>query len=202
MEENVFNQMAKKYDTEDRKELANIIADEINRALSGKQQYRSLLDYGGGTGLVTFQLADQFEKVTLMDASKEMIQVAQGKIKKQQLNQFKAIEFNLAEDDSLEMKADVIVLSLVLLHIPDIEPLLQKLSTLLHPNGMLILVDFDKNKRIQHPKVHNGFTKEEINRALNHAGLQNIEMNTFYHGSNIFMNQDASLFISTSIRSI
>lgn len=199
MEENVFNQMAKKYDTEDRIKLANIIAGEIKKVLAGKQ-YHSILDYGGGTGLVTFQLADQFEKGWLIDASQEMIQVAQGKIEKQQLTHFEAVEFNLVEDDGLDLNADVIILSLVLLHVPDIGPLLQKLSTMLNPNGMLIIVDFDKNERIQHPKVHNGFTKEEISSVLNDAGFQNIEMNTFHHGNHIFMKQDASLFIATSTK--
>ncbi|WP_152655533.1 class I SAM-dependent methyltransferase [Oceanobacillus sp. CFH 90083] len=199
MDENVFNQIAKKYDTEDRKQIAAIIADEIKNTLTDKQ-YRSILDYGGGTGLVTFQLADQFEKGWLVDSSQEMIQVAQGKIDQQQLKHFEAIECNLAEEDNLNVKADVIVLSLVLLHVPDIVPLLQKLSKLLNPNGLFIIVDFDKNEKIQHPKVHNGFTEAEINQALNDAGFRDMKMHTFYHGSNIFMNQDASLFISTSTR--
>ncbi|GIO20639.1 S-adenosylmethionine-dependent methyltransferase [Oceanobacillus oncorhynchi subsp. incaldanensis] len=197
MEENVFNRMAKKYDTEERIELATVIADEIKKSIAEKQ-YHSILDYGGGTGLVAFQLADRFEKGWIVDASEEMIQVAQAKIEQQQLKHFKAMECNLAEEDNLDVYADIIILSLVLLHVPDIETLLQKLSTRLNPNGILIIADFDKNEKIQHPKVHNGFTEAEINQALNHAGLRDTEMHTFHHhGSNIFMNQDASLFIAT-----
>ncbi|MFD1067963.1 class I SAM-dependent DNA methyltransferase [Oceanobacillus locisalsi] len=199
MEENVFNQMANKYDTEERQELANIIADEIKKNVAGKQ-YHSLLDYGGGTGLVTFQLADHFEKGWLVDSSPEMVQVAQSKIEQQQLQHFEAMAFNLAEDTSLDIKADVIVLSLVLLHVPDIEPLLQRLNEPLNAGGQLIIVDFDKNEKVQHPKVHNGFTEAEIQRALHHTGFRNVNMHTFHHGSNIFMKQDASLFIAASTK--
>ncbi|WP_080875912.1 class I SAM-dependent DNA methyltransferase [Oceanobacillus timonensis] len=199
MEENVFNQMAKKYDTENRKELANIIADEIKKTLAGKQ-YHSILDYGGGTGLVTFQLADQFEKGWLVDSSQEMIQVAQSKIEQNQLKHFEAMAFNLAKDDRLDIKADVIVLSLVLLHVPDIEPLLQRLNKRLNTGGLLIIVDFDKNEKIQHPKVHNGFTEAEVKDALSYAGFRDINKHTFHYGSNIFMKQDASLFIATSTK--
>lgn len=199
MEENVFNQIAKKYDTKDREELANIIADEIKKTLDGGQ-YHSILDYGGGTGLVTFQLTDQFEKGWLIDSSQEMIQVAQSKIEQKQLEHFEAMAFNLAEDNRLDLKADVIVLSLVLLHVPNIDSLLQRLNERLNASGLLIIVDFDKNEKVQHPKVHNGFTEEEIHRALSHAGFQGVKMHTFHQGSSIFMKQDASLFIATSTK--
>lgn len=35
---------------------------------------------GGGTGLVSLQLADLVDSVTLVDASKEMVNVAESKI--------------------------------------------------------------------------------------------------------------------------
>lgn len=197
MENNVFNHMAAKYDTEDRKELANVIANEINRILDGKNYY-SLLDYGGGTGLVTFQIAKHFNEILLLDSSHEMIKVAQSKIDPKQDYNFEARLLNLMEDNDLGFKADVIILSLVLLHIPDIETLLQKLFNVLNKDGMLILIDFDKNESIYHPKVHNGFVQDEIMELLIKIGFYDIEMHTFYHGKNIFMSKDASLFSSIS----
>lgn len=91
-------------------------------------------------------------------------------------------------------------MSLVLLHIPDTEKILQELFTLLNPGGKLIIIDFDKNDNINHPKVHNGFSQEELNKILSQIGFKSVKIKTFYHGNRIFMNQDASLFISKSIK--
>lgn len=46
-----------------------------------------------------------------------------------------------------------------------------KLYELLAPGGQLIIVDFDKNEQISHPKVHNGFTQEELNDRLKKLAL-------------------------------
>ncbi|SEM51639.1 ubiE/COQ5 methyltransferase family protein [Mesobacillus persicus] len=50
-------------------------------------------------------------------------------------------------------------MSFVLLHIPDTDKILQELFDILNNGGKLIIVDFDKNDKIHHPKVHNGFSQ-------------------------------------------
>lgn len=50
MEDNIFEQMANRYDTEERKELAKIIANAIRPELQNSQT-KTLLDYGCGTPL-------------------------------------------------------------------------------------------------------------------------------------------------------
>lgn len=91
-------------------------------------------------------------------------------------------------------------MSLVLLHILDTKKILQKLFTILNDGGKLIIVDFDKNDKINHPKVHNGFSHDELKKSLSEVGFKSIEIKTFYHGKRIFMNQDASMFLSSSIK--
>ena len=91
-------------------------------------------------------------------------------------------------------------MSLVLLHIPDTNKILQELFGILNDGGKLIIIDFDKNDKIQHPKVHNGFSHEELKKRLSDIGFKSTEMKTFFHGRRIFMNQDASMFISSSIK--
>ena len=51
MENNVFEQMAKRYDTEERMELAKIIVKEVRPELRNSKS-KSLIDYGSGTGLI------------------------------------------------------------------------------------------------------------------------------------------------------
>ncbi|MEI3605702.1 class I SAM-dependent methyltransferase [Pseudogracilibacillus sp. SE30717A] len=198
MEKNVFEQMAKKYDTEARIELANIIVEKVRKELKNSKS-KSLLDYGGGTGLISLELCDLVDTILLVDSSKQMVEVAKAKISDKGITNTNALWADFTENTP-ELKADIILMSLVLLHIPDTEKILQELFTLLNPGGKLIIIDFDKNDNINHPKVHNGFSQEELNKILSQIGFKSVKIKTFYHGNRIFMNQDASLFISKSIK--
>ena len=72
--------------------------------------------------------------------------------------------------------------------------------TILNDGGKLIIVDFDKNEEISHPKVHNGFVHEELKDILSEVGFNSTEIKTFHHGKRVFMKQDASMFIASSMK--
>lgn len=198
MENNVFEQMARRYDTEDRIELAKVIVSEVKEGLS-ESETKSLIDYGSGTGLVSLELSDLVDSILLVDSSKQMLDVAEAKISRRGIRNSKVLysDFTL---ETPELKADIVLMSLVLLHIPDTEKILQQLFSILNEGGELIIVDFDKNDQIDHPKVHNGFSHEELKDILSKVGFDSIEIKTFYHGKKIFMNQDASMFIARSFK--
>jgi len=198
MKDNVFEQMAKRYDTEARIQLANVITEEVKNKLQDSQS-KSLIDYGSGTGLVSLQLVDLVDSVLLIDSSREMLKVAESKISNAGMTNAKILNADFTKK-SHELNADIIFMSLVLLHIPDTQKIVQELYSTLNENGKLIIVDFDKNEKISHPKVHNGFSQEELKKLLSETGFKTTEINTFYHGKQIFMNQDASMFISTSVK--
>ncbi len=198
MEQNVFEQLAKRYDSEDRIELANVIVKKVKSELRNSKS-KSLLDYGSGTGLVSLELIDLVDSVVLVDSSKQMTDVAQEKINKRGINNAKAVYSNFTQETPA-LKADIILTSLVLLHIPDTKKILQQLFQVLNSGGKLIIVDFDKNNKISHPKVHNGFSHEEMKNYLTEVGFKSTKIKTFHHGTRIFMNQDASMFISSSMK--
>lgn len=198
MEANVFEQLAKRYDTEDRRELANVIVKEVRRELENSTSL-SLMDYGSGTGLVSLELSDLVASILLVDSSEQMLEVAQAKIANRGIMNADILYSDFTQDTP-KHKADVILMSLVLLHIPNTKKILQALFQILNQDGKLIIIDFDKNDKINHPKVHNGFTEEELNEILSEVGFRSSKRKTFYQGNRIFMNQDASLFISSSIK--
>src|SRR5699024_5813359 len=103
-------------------------------------------------------------------------------------------------EKSPDLKVDIIVISLVLLHIPDTDKILNELFNCLHDGGKLIIVDFDKNDNVSHPDIHSGFSQEELKKKLSEIGFISTDMKTFHHGEQIFAKQDASMFISTSIK--
>jgi ubiquinone/menaquinone biosynthesis C-methylase UbiE len=198
MENNVFERLAKRYDTEERMELAKVIVKEVRPELrNGKS--KSFIDYGSGTGLISLELSNLVESILLVDSSKQMLEVANAKISHRGITNAK-VHYSDFTQETPEIQADIVLMSLVLLHIPDTKKILQKLFTILNDSGKLIIVDFDKNDKINHPKVHNGFSHDELKKSLSEVGFKSIEIKTFYHGKRIFMNQDASMFLSSSIK--
>ncbi len=190
--------MAKRYDTEERIELAKVIVKEVRPALRNSKS-KSLIDYGSGTGLISLELSSLVDSILLVDSSKQMLDVAKAKILDKGITNSKVLYSDFTQETP-ELKADIILLSLVLLHISDTKNILQELFNILNNGGKLIIIDFDKNDKINHPKVHNGFSHEELKKGLYEVGFNSIEIKTFYHGNRIFMNQDASMFISSSTK--
>ncbi len=194
MNNNVFEQMAKRYDTEERMALAKVMEKEVKLELQNSKS-KSLIDYGSGTGLVSLELAELVESILLVDSSKQMLEVAEAKIAQKGITNAN-VRYADFTKETPELKADIVFMSLVLLHIPDTTKILQELFHILNDGGKLLIVDFDKNDNISHPKVHNGFFHDELKEKLAEVGFQSTEIKTFYHGKQIFMNQDASMFIA------
>ncbi|MBP2243285.1 ubiquinone/menaquinone biosynthesis C-methylase UbiE [Cytobacillus eiseniae] len=198
MEQNVFEEMAKRYDTEERMALANVIVKEVRKEI-GNSQSKSFIDYGSGTGLVSLELSDLVDSTLLVDSSQQMLEVANAKISHRGITNANVLYSDFTQETP-ELKADIVLLSLVLLHIPDTKKILQELFRILNSGGKLIIIDFDKNDQINHPKVHNGFTHEELKNSILEVGFKSMEMRTFHHGENIFMKQNASMFIASSMK--
>lgn len=196
MEENIFNQIANKYDTKERKELANIIVSAVHDEIK-TSKIKMLLDYGCGTGLVGLELSNLVDQILFLDSSEQMLEILKEKITQTKIKNAEVMDSDFTKLPS-HLEVDAILVSLVLLHIPDTKQILKFFYSILNVEGKLIIVDFDKNENISHPKVHNGFTDLELRSLLSDVGFKNIEIKSFHHGKNIFMNQDASLFISTS----
>lgn len=196
MDQNVFEQMAVRYDTPDRKELAAVIQKEIVPELVDAKE-KILVDYGSGTGLISLDLADRVKELILVDAASNMLDVAQVKITHRKISNARTLQADFTQALP-DIKADIVIVSLVLLHIPDTAKILQQLFELLTPDGRLIIVDFDTNERAVHPKVHSGFDQRELQTLLAETGFHDIAIRTFYHGKQLFMKQDASLFLATA----
>lgn len=198
MKKNVFEEMAKRYDSEERIEMANVIAKEVRKELQDSEN-KSLIDYGSGTGLVSLQLTDLVTSILLVDSSEQMLEIAEHKINHEEINNAKVLHADFTEETP-KIKADIIFMSLVLLHVPNTQQLLEELFNILNEDGKLIIVDFDKNDKVNHPKIHNGFSHKNLKQTLFDIGFKSAKIKTFYHGKRIFAKQDASMFLSSSIK--
>ena len=195
----IFNHLANHYDTPERLALAKIIRKEIEKNLPEQTLDKTIIDYGGGTGLVSLPFAKRFKELTIVDSAESMLAITDQKIKTLAIPNAHTLQAD-ASQQLPKIKADVLLVTLVLLHIPETETILTKLFQLLNDHGQLFIVDLNKNDQIEHPKVHNGFDQVILSEQLTQAGFQSVSSYTFYHGSKLFMKKDASLFLATGIK--
>lgn len=175
---NLFDNIAKKYDIDSRIELANTITKELRKELKNTSD-KQALDYGCGTGLVGLQLTDKFRSILFVDSSEKMINVVNQKIEKIKVNNGSTMVGDFSTEDLPDVKVDFIIVSLVLLHVQKTSILFESLYKLLNLEGELIIVDFDKNEKINHEKVHNGFTHQELYNQAERVGFKDIAFELF-----------------------
>ena len=190
----IWDQMAGRYDTEDRASVAEIIVGALRSQL-GEPSGKTALDYGCGTGLVGFGLIDLFQSMLFVDTSARMLEQVAQKIQKRHIEFADTLCGDLLAENPPVLQADYVILSQVLLHIPDTKLILTRVYDVVNPGGHLLIVDFDRNDKISSERIHNGFEQEALIDLLKQIGFPSACASTFYHGKGILMNQDASLFL-------
>ncbi|MCB2359743.1 class I SAM-dependent DNA methyltransferase [Clostridium estertheticum] len=191
-----FDEYAKTWDTDKRINRAEIIANKINESIPIDKNY-SAMEFGCGTGLVSFNLYDRFKRITLVDSSKGMIDILNFKINKYKVNNMVTKHLDiLADKDVLDTKFDVIYNSMVLHHINDTSLIIGEFYELLNNDGYLCIVDLDEDDGSFHKEYpdfngHNGFNQEKLKGILISAGFSDIESNTFYYDKKVI---DAETF--------
>jgi len=197
-----FDGKAINWDNKKRESRAKVIAEEISKVTQIKKQYNAL-EFGCGTGLVSFNLYDKFENITLVDTSKGMIDMLKLKIDKYKINNMKACQIDINKEQMLpENHYDIIYTSMALHHIIDTETALKNLHRLLKKNGCLCIVDLDEDDGDFHREEkdfngHDGFNQNVLNSLLLKIGFKEIESNTFYNDVKIVgsMKVSYSLFL-------
>jgi len=202
-----FDIKASTWDNEKREDRARIIAEEIITAIPINKK-RNALEFGCGTGLVSFNLYEKFENITLVDISKGMIEMLNFKIEKHKINNMKAYQMDINQGNFLlESNYDLIYTSMALHHIIDTEITLRNLYKLLKKDGYLCIIDLDEEDGSFHGEEkdfngHNGFNQKSLRSLLLKIGFKEVEVNTFYNDEKIVKNINVkySLFLMTGIK--
>ena len=106
-------------------ERAAAIAQAMEKLIPLNKHMKAL-EFGAGTGLLSFLLADRLAEITLMDNSTEMINVIKGKISGQQIHHMKPVLINLEQKDYPE-HFDIIYSQMVLHHVDDVSRYSEKI---------------------------------------------------------------------------
>lgn len=129
---------------------------------------KSILDYGCGTGLVAFSLVNDSNKVLGLDNSDGMVEEFNKKVQNKNLTNIKAKQHNILKDDLPKNSFDLIVCSMSLHHIENLEIFFKKCYEALKNGGYICINDLEKEDGTFHKKINNlgvyhfGFTQQEL----------------------------------------
>lgn len=140
------------------------------------------LEYGAGTGILSFLLKDRFSEITLMDNSQEMIKVCAEKTEFYKTNHILPIWYDLEHKD-YDQHFDIIYNQMVLHHVNDYEALIYSFYSMLNPEGYLAIADlYTEDGSFHGPdaNVHLGFDPEKLSEILQIVGFKNIEHQTCF----------------------
>lgn len=175
---NHFDLSASGWDTPIRIERSKKIADIIVPRIKHLKNPKGL-EFGAGTGLLSFALYSYFQSILLVDNSVEMINVAKSKIDSFQNSNLSTVLIDFENENLKDMCFDVIFSQMALHHIQNIENLFQKFFGLLNDNGMLIIADLYKEDGSFHTNsnsfVHKGFDPDNLSQILSKVGFSKTE---------------------------
>lgn len=180
--ENEFDEKAKAWDDDPQHaKRAQTIAKAIGEEIPNDSSLTAM-EYGCGTGLLSFPLRDRFSTITLIDSSKGMLEVLNEKITRSGATNMVALNVDLLESPkSLSTTFSVIYSAMVLHHIDDIGKMLSTWHSLLTNPGYLCIADLDSDKGLFHGpgfKGHNGFNRNDLQKVAEKAGFVEVKFRT------------------------
>lgn len=181
---NEFDEKAATWD-EDPTRLARAasIAQSMREVLD-MRDIRTALEYGSGTGLLSFALKDDLESITLMDDSMEMTKVAREKCARAQVKHLHPMKMDLLSDEyQPATKFDLAFILLTLHHIQDTDGILARFKNIMTPNGLLAIIDLETEDGSFHDRPfygHLGFDRKELEQKVKTAGFQPFHYDVIY----------------------
>lgn len=141
------------------------------------------LDYGCGTGLLSFPLKDELGTILLADSSSGMLDVLTGKIAAQKATNMTPMKLDLLVDPPSAQRFDLIYTSMTLHHVPDTDHILRIFHDLLRPGGTLCIADLNKEDGSFHGSevdVHHGFDQADLSQRAAQAGFSDMHFQTVF----------------------
>ena len=150
---------------------AEAVAAAIRRAVPLRRDMRAL-EYGAGTGLLSFCLRENLGSITLADVSPGMLEVAAEKIATAKATDMRVLDLDLVRDPVPAERYDLIFSLMTLHHVPDVPRVLAAFHDMLNAGGWLCIADLDAEDGSFHGEgvdVHHGFERGALQTALMNA---------------------------------
>jgi ubiquinone/menaquinone biosynthesis C-methylase UbiE len=179
-----FDERAKSWDADPMKvDRARRVADALRAALPLRPEMTAL-EYGCGTGLLSFCLQQEFASITLADTSEGMLEVLAAKIAEAGVSNMLPLRLDLASDPPPASRFDVTYSLMTFHHLPDTEAMLGQFAALLNPGGWLCIADLDAEDGSFHTDgstdIHLGFERAALQQQVEAAGFGEVKFATAY----------------------
>ncbi|MBP6179782.1 MAG: class I SAM-dependent methyltransferase [Anaerolineales bacterium] len=179
-----FDERAKDWDSDPKKvERARTVADAIRKAIPLSREMTAL-EYGCGTGLLSFALQEELGQITLADTSQGMLDVLTEKISASGVRNMKPLRLDLTTDPLPNERFHLTYSLMTLHHVQDTEVILKKFADILMPNGILLVADLDKEDGTFHTDgttdVHKGFARHELQKQVEASGFEEVKFTTAF----------------------
>lgn len=179
-----FDEKARDWDRDpSRIERANAVAEAMRRNLPISRQITAM-EYGCGTGLLSFALYRDLGPMTLADSSDGMLEVLREKIAAAGAANMTPVKLDLGADPLPDDRFDLVYTLLTLHHIADVDTILRQFRNLLKPGGWLAICDLDEEDGSFHGAGfhgHKGFDRDRFARKLEEIGVAEVRVLTAYH---------------------
>lgn len=173
-----FNVKAETWDDDPVKvRRAKLIAGHIGETIKGMNPVKAM-EYGAGTGLLSFELLPFLDSVLLVDTSDGMLSIAQEKINRNNYSKAETLNADFLIDPLPTRKFNIVFSLMTLHHINDLDKILHIFYSLMENNSYLFIADLVKEDGSFHGKGfsgHNGFDLDELKNLFLKTGFKNID---------------------------
>ena len=181
------------------------IVEAMKKSIDFTKTYEAL-EYGAGTGNLSFLLKDSVSKITTMDSSREMVKIMNEKLISMNITNVHPMFYDLETTDYNEKTFDLIYMQMVLHHVNKLSPFLKKCNMLLNTGGILSIADLYKEDGLFHGTGftgHQGFDIPELSQILIDAGFSNIKEEKCYQMEKLLDNGEKRsypIFLLTAVK--
>ena len=171
-----FEHKSKSWDMNSKRvQNAKGIAEHIIKNIKLKPTMK-VMDFGAGTGLLSYFIAPCVNTIVAVDNSPSMLEVFKDKSDEFECKT-EILELDLSRDN-LDEKFDGIISSMTIHHLQDSKALFQKFYNMLENNGFIAIADLDKEDGSFHSDntgvFHYGFEREILELVAKEVGFKNI----------------------------
>ncbi|MCX6308772.1 MAG: class I SAM-dependent methyltransferase [Bacteroidia bacterium] len=178
-----FNNAARSWDSNNiHAQRSEAIAKNLLARIEVQPEMKAL-EFGAGTGILSFMLADRFSSITMMDAASEMVAVMQEKVEAFPIKNLHPVLFDLTKEPYESETFDCVFTQMALHHVSDTQDILNRFFELLDKGGYLVVADLYSEDGSFHGEGfdgHNGFDAVELEEKMKKAGFLNVQTETCF----------------------
>ncbi len=136
-----------------------------------------IVDYGAGTGLVSFNLCEKAHQVIAMDNAQKMLDEIEKKAQNAGIENVHTRYHDITKEELPKEMFDLFISSMTMHHIPDTKSFLQKAKESVIKGGYVAINDLEKEDGSFHSMgnddvAHFGFEREKLENLFEDVGLE------------------------------